>query len=91
MLYCLLPEGDPFLFKRVTTPARFKHDYPAVAKNLIETMNAHNAVGLAANQCGLDIRVFVMKHGNQTIACFEPEILEVSNEKCKLREGRVNC
>lgn len=79
MIYDLLPEGDPFL--NIPVP-EFDFSNPPIdpmelANNLVETMGAHRAFGLAANQCGLPYRVFVlmpMGDSIQPIVCFNPEI-----------------
>lgn len=60
---------------------------PVILANcLIETMNAHNGLGLSANQCGLPYRVFVMR-SNPTYVCFNPKIIDVSSEEVMLEEG----
>lgn len=54
--------------------------------SLIETMVNLGGVGLAAPQCGLPYRVFVMGAQGVGFACFNPEILEFWGEE-KMEEG----
>lgn len=57
-----------------------------LAKDLTETMLHHSGIGLAANQCGLPYRVFVIK-SNPVLACFNPRIVDISSEQVYLEEG----
>lgn len=57
-----------------------------LAKDLTETMLHHNGIGLAANQCGLPYRVFVIK-ANPILACFNPKIVSMTGEQIDLEEG----
>ena len=54
--------------------------------DLAETMLASNGIGLSANQCGLPYRVFVML-GQELIPCFNPKIVDVSEETVVMEEG----
>lgn len=59
----------------------------ACAKDMQETRRAYKAVGLAANQCGLAWRMFVMGTDFAEFVCINPEIIEYSEEiECK-KEG----
>lgn len=58
-----------------------------LAHKLIRTMQKEKGMGLAANQVGIDLRLFVMKIGNKFYHCFNPEIIEYSDEKINLTEG----
>lgn len=58
-----------------------------LASELVETLKLHNAYGLAANQCGLPYRVFVMGYGEEYVAFFNPEIIEESEETDHNVEG----
>lgn len=57
-----------------------------LASNLLETMRHHKGIGLSANQVGLPYRVFVME-GDPAFACFNPKIVDVSEETVSLTEG----
>ena len=57
-----------------------------LACDLAETMIHSNGIGLAANQCGLRHRVFVLM-ADEIITCFNPKIVDFSEEKLYLEEG----
>lgn len=57
-----------------------------LACDLAETMLQNNGIGLAANQCGLPYRVFVLA-ADEIIACFNPRVVDVSEETILLEEG----
>jgi peptide deformylase len=58
-----------------------------LAVGLIQIMNNNNAVGLAANQVGIPLRVFVMRSSPQNLVCFNPKIVDSSKEVELLEEG----
>ena len=87
MIYDLVPENAPilktriaeWLFESFPEMAMTVHrDNVKMVERLRETMNHHAAVGLAANQCGLGVRVFVCQ---DRYAVFNPEIIS-SSEDC---------
>lgn len=51
------------------------------------TMKQFGGVGLAANQCGVFERVFVIGFGDSAFACINPRVIEVSTEIDKSKEG----
>lgn len=59
----------------------------AMAQRLFQTMIQQRGIGLAANQVGINARLFVMLVDNQVFHCFNPEILESSATLCDLQEG----
>jgi peptide deformylase len=61
-------------------------DPQELSRNLLETMRSRRGIGLSANQCGLPYRVFVME-GDPPFACFNPKIVDVSQELATLNEG----
>jgi peptide deformylase len=88
-LFPLLPENHPIL-KQVMPEFDFKN--PPVnpnefASSLVETCKHHRGYGLSANQCGFSYRVFVMGTGDDFVAFFNPEIINVSKETVHLAEG----
>jgi peptide deformylase len=88
MIYELIDCNDPLL-KQVMEPFDFSNppiDPLDLVSDLAETMLANNGIGLSANQCGLPYRVFVM-HGQELIPCFNPRIVDVSQETIVLEEG----
>lgn len=88
MILELIDCNDPLL-KQGMEPFDFSN--PPVnpldlVTDLAETMLANNGIGLSANQCGLPYRVFVML-GQELIPCFNPRIVDVSQETIVLEEG----
>lgn len=51
------------------------------------TMKNYNGLGLAANQCNIPARCFVIQDGEKQIEFFNPRILESSEENNDLLEG----
>lgn len=86
--YELVGEEDPILKKKLE-----KFDFSSsintkeLTGRLIETLKINRAFGLAANQCGLPYRVFVMGAGDNYFALYNPEIIKVSEENVHLEEG----
>lgn len=58
--------------------------------NLGETMIANNGLGLAAPQCSLPYRAFVIR-AEQIIGVFNPIIVDMSMEQIYLEEGCLSC
>ena len=88
-VFQLVSESHPAL-KKVLPEFDFKN--PPVnpntfASSLVETCKANNGLGLSANQCGFEHRVFVMGSGENYVAFFNPKIVNVSEQKSKLEEG----
>lgn len=88
MIHTLVPSNDPILKQELkqfdfinppTDPIQLAHD-------LAETMLANNGLGLAANQIGLPYRVFAIK-AEKIIVCFNPKIVDYSEETIYLEEG----
>ncbi len=76
-----LPEFD--FSNPITDPVQLE-------KDMIETMLANNAIGLAANQVGLKTRVFVMGHRKfkeNAQAFFNPKIVGVTDDSLEDEEG----
>lgn len=71
---------DEKILRRKIPPFDFvsksKKEIEAILKEMRVTMDAANGIGLAANQVGLDIRVFVAKVDNKFYAVFNPEIIK---------------
>ena len=101
MILDLVPENDPFLsepipsynfgFGGASRPTRWmkwdKLEASELAKILIENMYHHNGIGLSANQIGIPSRVFSMLVDDTPIVCFNPKILEESEEWIYEKEG----
>lgn len=77
----LLKEDDNFL-RQVALPWDFTID--GSPNNLIRAMSKlmieSNGIGLAAPQCGVNKRMFIMGNETKLYACINPEILESSGE-----------
>lgn len=88
MIYNLVHCTDPILHQELEN---FDFDNPPIdpielTNNLIETMAHNKGMGLAANQCGLPYRVFVL-WSTETLACFNPKIIDQTTEQVLLEEG----
>ena len=66
-------------------------DYPQqnliLANRMHAFMRDNDAIGLAAPQIGISRRVFVMQVGELAFNCFNPKILESSDELITFEEG----
>jgi len=51
------------------------------------TMKLYNGLGLAANQCGVFERMFVMQHDGKILTCINPKIIDESDEAQDVKEG----
>lgn len=81
-------EGNEILHQKAEL---FDFDNPPtdpveLAHTLTQALLKENAIGLAANQIGLPYRVFVIK-ANPVLCCFNPKIVDVSEELIILPEG----
>lgn len=52
-----------------------------VETDLIPAVVQHRGAGMAANQLGMPIRVFVINHGGRQIVCVNPSIISHSDDK----------
>ena len=87
----LLPEDHPVLHKE---PLPWIFDPPQADPKfmyniMLENMVYHHGLGLSANQIGMPVKVFAMRvdESDNTIVCFNPEILEESEEMVMMSEG----
>jgi peptide deformylase len=92
-IFTLVPETHASL--RAKLP-EFDFKNPPVnptefASSLVETCKKYNGIGLSANQCGYNYRVFVMGSGDEYVAFFNPKIVSESEEKIKMEEGCLSC
>ena len=59
-------------------------------KSMIELMFLHDGIGLAANQAGVETRMFVMGHKDNpetAQAFFNPEVIANTSDSVELEEG----
>jgi peptide deformylase len=54
---------------------------------MLEFMHSQDAIGLAANQIGRDVRLFVMSVSGVTRYCFNPEITDIEPNSVEMAEG----
>jgi peptide deformylase len=78
----LVPPHSPILRQKLPL---FDFKNPPVnpiefASSLVETCKKYNGLGLSANQCGFNYRVFVMGSGDEYVAYFNPELLQYEGE-----------
>ena len=88
MIHTLVKQTDPILRQKLeqfdfsnppTDPIQLAHD-------LAETMISNNGLGLAANQIGLPYNAFAVS-AEKVIVCFNPKIVNYSDETIYLEEG----
>ena len=87
----LLPEDHPVLHQE---PLTWIFDPPQADPKLmyeimLENMVYHHGLGLSANQIGMPVKVFAMRidESDNAIVCFNPEIIEESEEMITMEEG----
>lgn len=88
MIYELVECNDPILKTKMEL---FDFSNPPtdpldLVSNLAETMIQYNGIGLAANQCGLPYRVFVL-YGSEIIPVFNPRIVHQDDDMITLEES----
>jgi peptide deformylase len=83
----LVPYDHPLLRKKLK-PFDFEGELRAddLAQQMAEVMRRHSGIGIAANQVGIDARVFLM-WGAPLLACFNPRIVDYAEETALLDEG----
>ncbi len=89
MILKILKYPDPKLKKRTKPVSKISKEIFQLTDNMIETMLKHEGIGLAANQVGSELRIFVINAalGKQTpepMICINPEI--ISQEGLLLEE-----
>lgn len=79
------------ILRRRTAEFNFHKSSPkeirALIKEMREVMEKANGVGLAANQIGLDMKVFVARVQGKFYAIFNPQITNLSKETEVVVEG----
>jgi peptide deformylase len=80
---------DNQILNQVCEPADFDNPTENLrqAQHLIQLMMRERGIGLAANQAGLDLRLFVMYVNKEIFHCFNPEIIHASQELVDSKEG----
>ena len=72
--------GDPVLKQRCSEITEIDGSLARLADDMIETMYAAPGVGLAANQVGIQRRIFVYDAGDGPHVVINPTIVEMSEE-----------
>jgi peptide deformylase len=85
----LVPATDPILRTKCED---FDFENPTIwpvelAKDLVKFMYDNNGIGLAANQVGIPYRVFAMRGHPENFVCFNPRIVQASEQQVTLEEG----
>lgn len=78
-IYDLVDQYDPRLRQPIPEHV-FNGNEKYVAISMLETMSKHFGIGLAANQVGLNIRMFVAGSQGVGLAFFNPTIVSVEGE-----------
>ena len=84
----LVPINSPVL-NLPTSPFNFTGDIdPIMLSNIMhDRMKELGGIGLAANQVGLDVTMFVLGSGDVKMSVFNPTIISQSKEEVSLDEG----
>lgn len=85
----LVDKNDPILFTP-TEPFNFLEppfDPIEFSEKLVKTMYSLKGIGLAANQIGVPYSIFAMRGSPENFVCFNPIIVDVSQEIMLLEEG----
>ena len=87
-----LPVFNDFLPMLSEVVPEYKHSLPnPIMTNLVKrlkiTMTKYSGLGLAANQCGIFERVFVIGTDQFQIACINPKVIAHSSNLAKENEG----
>lgn len=79
----LLEENDPFLSIALDeiNQSDLSENIETVIDDMIKLMYDCNAIGLAANQIGLSLRLFVMHTTDGPIHCINPKVLKTGDVK----------
>ena len=87
--YKLLDENHPFLKQPIPEYKSILPSTPmdVLVKRLKMTMKLYGGIGLSANQCGVQSRVFVLGVDDFFIACINPKVIDQSPNLVKENEG----
>lgn len=82
----ILKDGHSFLnYKQEPYTGNFTELHPLITK-MFEMMHTANGIGLAANQVGVYVNMFIM-NVNKRKVCINPTIIDYSLDTIVLREG----
>jgi len=85
-------EPNKILKQKLTPVKEITPEITALISNMHEQMIESKGIGLAANQIGIDLQIFVIdkeiaKENNVPNAYLNPEITEYSEEESEMEEG----
>lgn len=84
----LIEYTDPTL-KEISKQFDFQHppfDALEFSQELVKTMYDNNGICLAAIQVGIPLRIFAMRGSPQNFVCFNPRIVQPSEQFIRLEE-----
>jgi len=81
-------KNNPLLFQK-TKPCDLNDAFKMreLTETLIDTVQYHKGLGLAANQVGFDLSAFVINYNNEIYLFYNPELRILTDRKIKLEEG----
>jgi peptide deformylase len=79
--------GDKILNSNTKEIKEINKEIKEIAKELKKEMIKNRGVGLAANQLGYDISMFVAQHKGKFYTIINPKIIKTSKEKIILEEA----
>lgn len=85
----VLKYPDAFLFKKVEKVIDFNQELQSNAIEMLKIMKENDGVGLAANQVGLNKRIFVMQcdYNKEPYVFINPIIKNMSENQSSYQEG----
>ena len=88
MILKIVKYGSSILRTKCSDIVDFNPSLSELIDNMYETLDESKGVGLSANQVGIPIRLFIVKHNNFNEVFINPKIIEksddetISNESC---------
>lgn len=83
--------GSKVLRKVATRVAQIDDVTRVLCYKMIEVMNKHDGIGIAAPQVGISKRIIVVKHFDSDLVMINPEITKLSEEGQLDDEGCLSC
>jgi len=74
----ILKYGNPILRKKAEVIEKFDSSLSLLAEEMVKTMQNNAGIGLAANQIGEPIRMFVAKLNEKIYTAINPQVLPLS-------------
>lgn len=84
----LVKEDDPVLLEAAEDwDFKVDGDPEELIKEMTRLMFLHGGIGLSAPQCGIKKRIFIMGNEEELIACVNPKIISLSDQRVMGEEG----